>query len=65
MDVFSRWVGEIINEIDMYFYYFNMFDISIENKKIYNYCMLYCKDEKKILYGCFVKIVFDLNNIVI
>lgn len=63
MDVFSKWVGEIINEIDMYFYYFNIFDISIEKNN--NYCMLYCKDGEKILYGYFVKIVFDMNNIVI
>lgn len=58
--------GKIINEIDMYFYYFNMFDVSIENikKNIIIVCYI-VKIEKIILYGCFVRIVFDMNNIVI
>lgn len=63
MDVFSRWAGRTTNEIDMHLHHFNMLDTSIENKKTHNYCMSYCKDEKKILYGCFAKIVLDLNNI--
>lgn len=63
MDVFSRWAGETTNEIDMHLHHFNMLDTSIENKKPTTIACHIVKMKKKILYGCFAKIVLDLNNI--
>lgn len=64
MDVFSRWAGETTNEIDMHLYHFNMLDASIENiKKTTTIACHIVKIEKIILYGCFARIVLDMNNI--